>query len=142
MADQENLKFNGQQWLDIYEERLLAALVKLNVGDSGDLANSFIKTALLNSDGDVSRLQLSFLMYGRFRDMGVGKYNPLGHQHEKNIQLFKTKFTRTRHAARWYSKTTTREIALLAEMLQEQFGINLIHSVESNMPQHITTISI
>lgn len=138
----ETKKFSAQQWLDIYEERLQDALLKHGIGKTGSLASSFVKTVILNADAEPAKMQMQFLFYGRFRDMGVGRGQALGFKKEKNIQLYRTQNSFGRKPAKWYSKTTGREIEILAQLLKKHFGIEMIQTIESNLNDLTAPINI
>jgi hypothetical protein len=83
------------------------------------------------------RTRALFNMYGRMRDMGVGRGTSV------NYALVRKRFgaKRTgigRKPARWYSKRRRAEELRLGEILQEKYSISLINLVESSLNQVVT----
>lgn len=112
------------------------SLQKKKIGISGQLFNSF-KRELVANGGDVSAVLIKFALYGRFRDMGVGrgikayerksnKANLIGaRQYGANVEYSR------RQAKRWYPKVKVHETMRLQEILVRDLGVN-IHQWISN----------
>ncbi len=142
MADEKNLKQVGEQWLAIFEEKLKKAIAKREIGVTGTLAASFIKTIIYRSNGDPDRLQISFLMYGRFVDMGVGRGSRIGERHQQNLEKRAGLRAIARYPKKWYSKTVPRQVAVFNNILKDMYGVQMIHSFESSIDNLQVKINI
>lgn len=141
MDDNKPLEEAVQRWLDIAIERYRFYIDKYNVGFTQSLWNSFTESIIRGSGGDISKLEISFLYYGRFVDMGVGR----GYYKGSRKQLGDHKYFKyrnvtgqtnkvvSRKARKWYSKTTSFEIMRLSQILSEQFGLNVDHLAKNSL---------
>lgn len=76
MAELSKLDFIANQfpdWAKITDQLIRAELIKNKVGITDALINSLKYRIIKASSGDDGKYLLSFLQYGRFRDMGVGR---------------------------------------------------------------------
>lgn len=117
-------------WAKYAIEALQAELEKKKVRLTGALFNSF-KKELQATAGDVQAVLIKFLMYGRFRDMGVGnglkayerktnKMNMIG------VKRYGLKLDYVgRQPKRWYPKRKTAETHRLAEILVDEMGADI-----------------
>lgn len=119
-----NLRVIMQRYLEIFEDRLIDAQDRLNVGQSGRLWRSVRSEARPGSG--VFRATISFLFYGRFVDMGAGR----------GMRAF------GKRAKKWYSPVKYSQVARLSEILSEQFSIHLTQEVESVFPRRRIEIDI
>ena len=124
------------EWLSIAVERFQQSLKENKIGVTSSLFNSFLTNIIKNSEGKASRIEIEFLFYGRYVDMGVGKGFPIGsrgnfkdfNKHRKsNGQLHQVH----RKPKKWYSKTKAYEIGKLTDLLAEQYGMQTAKAVES-----------
>jgi len=103
---------NINQWALITERIWRMNIAKYKIGDTQNLINSFKHHINFHSNGDVGSIDLSFLMYGRFVDMGVGKETFVGN----------TGNTMTKRKRKvWYSKTIYSEIKRLTELMADAY---------------------
>ena len=77
MAENTDIKLTVEAWAEIVMERWLDKIDRLGIGYSMQLADSFQMEVISNAGGDVARIEFAFKYYGKFVDMGVGKYTKL-----------------------------------------------------------------
>jgi len=118
------------EWAVIAIKAFQESLQKKKIGISGALFNSF-KRELVANGGDVAGVLIKFAMYGRFRDMGVGrgmkayerktnKSNLIGaKQYGANVSYSR------RQGKRWYPKVKAHETMKLQEILVRDLGVNI-----------------
>ncbi len=133
------------EWLTIAVERFQESLKKNKVGVTQKLFESFLTNVIKSSNGNVSRIEIEFLFYGRYVDMGVGRGFPIGGRRNfKDFDKFRDKGGRLLRANRkpkkWYSKTKAFEIGKLTSILAEQYGLNTAKAVESALESLNITI--
>ncbi len=121
----------GDEFLKILVLRLQRKMMKLKVGSSNELYNSFDTNSILGSSGDLRRLDISFLERGRFVDMGVGKGVSIADVKENARPVNRMRSQHPRRPKKWYSKTIAAETKKLAELLSEYFGVEGINRIES-----------
>jgi len=103
------------------------ALDKKKIGVTRQLYNSF-KRQLQGSGGDVQAVILKFFMYGRFRDMGVGRGMKAYERASNKANLIAAKRYGAdvphsrRQPKRWYSKTRWAQQLRLGELLARDMG--------------------
>lgn len=119
-----NLRQIMQQYLEIFEDRLIDSQDRLNIGRSGKLWRS-IQSEARPGQG-LFRASISFLFYGRFVDMGAGR----------GLRAF------GKRAKKWYSPVKYSQVARLREILAEEFSIFLASEVESVVPQRKIVIDL
>ncbi len=117
----EPTQVDYQKWLSLTIDSLHQALDKYNIGKlNGQLWNS-IMGEVIHSGQDVEKVVIKFAQYGRFVDMGAGRGVKNGKRKPKA----------------WFSKTKTREVARLREMLISSMTSKTIHEVESSLSGNI-----
>ena len=62
----------ANKWLDFTIESFVENMRKLRIQDTGTLMASFKKQVIGSAEGRL-QLQLSYALYGKFIDMGVGR---------------------------------------------------------------------
>ncbi|HWK58747.1 MAG TPA: hypothetical protein VNQ80_15495 [Parapedobacter sp.] len=114
-------------WARIAIVEFQKSIEKKRIGVTRQLYNSF-KKQLVAGGGDVKGVLLKFLMYGRFRDMGVGRGMKAWERATNKANLIAAKrygadvpYSR-RMAKRWYSKTKWAETLRLGELLARDLG--------------------
>jgi len=112
-----------REWANIVVDRWRKRLRKLRIGVSDDLYDSFQLAIHQLSLGEVDRVDFSFLQYGRFRDMGVGKGTPLGMVKENAIALNRTRAAVGRRPGKWYTKTLRAETRTLSDLLADFYQL-------------------
>lgn len=117
-----NTKGAVDAWARITIDRFKKQLAKQNIRKSGALERSFTRELDL-AGGDVQAVTIKFLMYGRFRDMGVGsgvkanerftnKQNLVGAKsYDANVEYAR------RQPKRWFNKPKMAQIYRLREIL-------------------------
>ncbi|MGI4870678.1 MAG: hypothetical protein ACRYFX_05800 [Janthinobacterium lividum] len=115
------------QWLDITVERFVANLRRLRVQDTGALLASFRTDVIGAAQGDQLRLRLSYALYGKFIDMGVGRGMGAGVKKGDDgydrIRNSRGQFRRKKRQARpWYSTEMAHQTHRLAELVLDLYG--------------------
>lgn len=115
------------EWARIAILEFQKSLDKKKIGVTGKLFNSF-KRALEMSGGDVQATIIKFLMYGRFRDMGVGSGVKAYERKTNKANLIAAKryganvsYSR-RQPKKWYNKPKYAQTMRLQELLVESMG--------------------
>jgi hypothetical protein len=101
-----------KDWADIVLERFELKISKLQVNDTGELLKSFTSQLYRDSAGDVEKITFTFLYYGRFPDMGVGKGVKFGQAGKGNNRIIKP----------WFSKTFFGQVYKMGKILAENTG--------------------
>ncbi|PJJ59450.1 hypothetical protein [Hymenobacter chitinivorans] len=127
------------QWLDITVERFQANMRQLKIKDTGALLASFKKQVIGSADGRL-QLQLSYALYGKFVDMGVGRGMGQGvRKADDGYDRIRTSRGRLkrheRKARKWYSKELAYQTKRLAELMSELHGTILISAVTDALPE-------
>lgn len=139
MADKKevlNVDKEIDAWADIAIERFQKVLKQKKIGVTGNLYRSFEKE-VQKSGGNVQAVFIRFAMYGRFRDMGVGR-GMKAHERETNRwNLIANKaygadveYSR-RRPKRWFNKPKMAQIYRLREILAESVG----HAMVANLQE-------
>jgi hypothetical protein len=112
----------AEGWAKFMIERWVGALEKYDIGGGipGDLERSFRADVELNAGGDLERIELAYLYYGLFVDMGVGKGTKSGDQRDNSDsrKLMGKVRGNAREAKPWLSKTTPGQLYKLGDLLQ------------------------
>lgn len=98
-------------WADITIQRWESKIVKLNIVETSALLKSFTSHVSQDAKGNPEKIIFTFLYYGIFPDMGVGKGVSYGQVGDSN-----------RKAKPWYSRQFTAEVHKLAELMAEKYG--------------------
>ena len=107
-----------QQWADIVIERWMAKISKLKIIETSELLRSFTSQVHMDANGDASKIVFTFLYYGIFPDMGVGKGVP----YEKVSQS-------NRRAKPWYSQQFHKEVVKLGYIMAERYGEKAMEAI-------------
>lgn len=141
-----NLKVTYQSFLKIAIERFKGSLDKKlyryrsrgarKLTRTRNLYNSMEDYMIMGTSG-IDMLQIKFLLYGRFLDMGVGKGTNV------NAAMLRKRYTvhrseEPRKPIRWYSKTKEAEQHKLAEILASQYGIGMVKLAENLLNNTVT----
>jgi hypothetical protein len=110
-----------EKWADITSERLAKGAPKLR----GALMASI--SAKTTSD---SQAKLTYLLYGMYRDMGVGRGKKFGDSE-------KIAGKKGRKANKWYSKRMRKEVFALSKLLSDNAGKIILASIDQNIPQKL-----
>lgn len=126
VVNQPNLGKLSKEWADIAIQVWKRNLTRLNIGQKGQLFDSFQFFIRQQSGGTIQSIDFEFLAYGRFVDMGVGKDVPIGNP--GNV-------TTKRKRKPWYSKSIWHEIKRLREILEQQLGKNYADRIVAALEQ-------
>lgn len=146
----QRINFKGlvAAWSDITIERFQKQMDQKVYGRKrSDKKRSLVRTGKLRSDwrkriyldrenGGVKGMQLSFLLYGRFDDMGVGKGTTYALSKYQRVR--KNLEPRTRKPSRWYSKEKTYQMHRLRELLAKYYVNISIASLENYLTDAVT----
>ncbi|SHL88083.1 hypothetical protein [Hymenobacter psychrotolerans] len=142
--NQAQLKL-AEQWLDITVTNFIENMRKLRIKNTGALMASFKKQVIGSASGRL-QLQLSYALYGKFVDMGVGRgmgagvrRGDDGYERIRNTrgQLKR----RQRKAKPWYPKAIGYQTKRLAELMSELHGTLLISAVSDALPAQDVTLN-
>lgn len=100
----------ARRWADIVLERWIRKIRQLKIGSSGELLKSLNSHLTLEANGDPKKITFTFLYYGRFVDMGVGR----------GVKLGDTSGRRKKKP--WYSSTFLKEVNVLGRELAKRYG--------------------
>lgn len=98
-------------WADIVIQRWETKISRLGIIETQELLRSFTSQVELDAQGDPFKITFTFLYYGIFPDMGVGK----GVKYDQVAGS-------NRRAKPWYSKQLASEIRKLAGFMAERYG--------------------
>lgn len=119
-------------WAKYAIQALQEELDKKKIRITGALFNSF-KKELRASQGNVQEVLIKFAMYGRFRDMGVGRGLKAYERRTNKMNLIGAKRYGAnvdyigRQPKRWYPKRKMREIHRLSEILADEMGEEVVN---------------
>lgn len=118
MADKEHIE-NLQAWSDIVIERWRKRISRLKINDTRALSRSFQVMVEKDANGDPEKITFTFLYYGKFVDMGVGKDTNLSQRGQTN-----------RKAKPWYTTGFRKEISKLAGIMAEKYGGEVVSMIK------------
>ena len=106
------------RWAEIVIERWQKRIARFRIGSTGALVRSFTSAVETDAKGDVSKIAFTYLYYGMFVDMGVGR----GTKYEQ-------RGTTNRKVKPWYSSIVRKEIYKLGELMIERHGVKVLDSM-------------
>ena len=111
-------------WAKITIKRWQKKIQGLKIGESGELARSFLYDVVASAQGDVLKIDFAFRYYGKFVDMGVGKGVKIGQvkENQDSRKLEGKMLGNRRRPKKWYSKTFAAEAMKLGEIMAKEFG--------------------
>jgi hypothetical protein len=111
---------------------------KLRISQSGRLDTSFLKNVVGTPQGGVISIQFSFLYYGKFVDMGVGRGVKIGDVSENKIsrRLEGRMLGNRRRPKKWYGKTFYAEVSTLKEILVKEYAHKGVLQIVENLNDH------
>lgn len=118
MSNERQEAYIASRWAEIVIERWQKKIAKYKIGSTGALVRSFTSAVEADAKGDVQKITFTYLYYGMFVDMGVGrgtKYSQRG--------------TTKRQIKPWYSSVVRREIYKLGELMIEKHGVKVLDSM-------------
>lgn len=105
-------------WADIVIQRWESKITRLNIVETSELLKSFTSHVFTDAKGDPFKVMFTFLYYGIFPDMGVGKGVPYNMVASSN-----------RKAKPWYSRQFTAEVHKLAILMAERYGEKALDAI-------------
>ena len=120
----------ANKWLDITIERFIENMLKLRITDTRTLLESFQKQVVGSAEGRL-QMKLSYALYGKFVDMGVGRGMGAGIR-KKDDGFERIRNTRgqlhrhTRKPRNWYSRELSHQTKRLSELMLDLYGKVLI----------------
>ncbi|GAA3954149.1 hypothetical protein [Hymenobacter algoricola] len=133
------------KWLEFTVAGFVKNMRQLRIKDTGALMASFKKQVIATADGRL-QLDLSYALYGKFIDMGVGRGMGLGVKKGDDgfdrIRNSRGQLKRYgRKARKWYSKELAFQTKRLAELMSELHGTILISTVADALPTETIAIT-
>lgn len=113
MNNNTNITETLKAWADIVIDNWEQKIYALDVNYSYDLIESFKNEVISQANGDVAKIEFTFLYYGKFVDMGVGRGVPLSEAGET---------WHRRKKKPWYSKVFFSEIKKLSVIVSEKYA--------------------
>ncbi|MFD2163656.1 hypothetical protein ACFSJU_14700 [Paradesertivirga mongoliensis] len=146
LHDKINIRGEVDQWSRYTIERFQKSIRQKKIGKSGALERSFGRK-MQSSGGELHEVSISFLMRGRFRDMGVGrglkayernsnKASQLGAKVGANVSYVH------RAPKRWLNKTKMSQVYKLNEILGKSTGKSVGTLVSDGMSSTSITTNI
>lgn len=133
-----------EAWARIAIIKFQKAIESKKIIDTRHLFNSF-KKELRDNGGDVQAVLLKFAMYGRYRDMGVGRGMKAYERKTNKANLIAAKSYGanvsyvSRQPKRWYNKTRIRETLKLQEILIRDLGNDISKWVSTTFGGEVTS---
>lgn len=112
MAESSSYKQMAERWAEIVIERWIRKIQVLDIGSTGELLKSLQSHVTLDAKGDPAKITFTYLYYGIFTDMGVGKDVKIGEAGRGN----------NRRKKPWYSSVFENEVATLGRLMAERYG--------------------
>jgi hypothetical protein len=128
MANDLKQKIDNPQiakaWADITIKNWRERLVNLHAVRSSRLWSSFVDNVIAQSNGDLTKIEFTFLYYGRFVDMGVGRGTGIGgvRDNASSRRLVGKMVGNRRKPKKWYSKTLAHEVMRLSEITGKKYA--------------------
>lgn len=127
----------AKKWLDITITRFIENMRQLRINDTGALMASFQKQVVGSAEGRL-QLRLSYALYGKFVDMGVGRGMAAGVRRGDDgyDRVRRTRGQLRRHTRKprnWYSRELSYQTKRLAELMLDLYGTVLI-ATATNVP--------
>ncbi|TPG71973.1 hypothetical protein [Hymenobacter nivis] len=126
-------------WLDITVERFVGNMRRLKIQNTGALMASFKKEVIGAAEGDQIRLRLSYALYGKFVDMGVGRGHGAGiKKGDDGYDRLRNTRGQLRRRARkpraWYSTEIAHQTHRLSELMLDLYGKVLLTTATDALP--------
>ena len=120
----------AKKWLDITISRFIENMRKLRIQDTGTLMASFQQQVVGSAEGRL-QLTLSYALYGKFVDMGVGRGMGAGVRQGDDgydrIRRNRGQLRRhTRKPRNWYGREMGYQTKRLAELMLDLYGTVLL----------------
>lgn len=109
-----------QKFADITIERWENRIYKLNIRQTGELIRSFTSRVRTDAGGKPELVVFTFLYYGIFPDLGVGRGVTMAEAPKGN-----------RRIKPWYNKIFWSRLNWIAHRTAEQYGINAAEQIKT-----------
>lgn len=127
-----------QAWADIVVKIWEDKVQQMQIYDTRTLLNSFAIHVQQAAGGRVDYVVFAFQYYGRFVDMGVGKYQPADAISQNLLAKMDSpgRRTRSREPRPWYSKAFYSQLRKLSEILAEKYAqrsaLTIVQNIDDN----------
>ncbi|MBC6698865.1 hypothetical protein [Hymenobacter sp. BT190] len=133
------------KWLDFTVQAFVENMRQLRIRNTGALMASFRQQVIGGAEGRL-QLQLSYALYGKFIDMGVGRGMGQGVRRGDDgydrIRNGRGQLKRReRKARKWYAKEMAYQTKRLSELMSELHGTILISAVSDALPAEDVNIN-
>lgn len=127
----------AKKWLDITISRFIDNMRKLRIQDTGTLMASFQQQVVGSAEGRL-QLRLSYALYGKFVDMGVGRGMGAGITKKDDgydrIRRNRGQLRRhTRKPRDWYGREISYQTKRLSELMLDLYG-NVLIATATDVP--------
>lgn len=122
-------------WAKYANQDLGKSLTKKHIGVTGALSSS-LKFSLIGPHDDVQKVKFSFLNYGKFSDMGVGRGQKLG-DIKGNKTIYKETGVHGRKATKWFSKVIFPEANTLGKLLAVNYGLQISNEINESFSDSV-----
>lgn len=127
----------AKKWLDITISKFIENMRRLRIQDTGALMASFRQQVVASAEGRL-QLTLSYALYGKFVDMGVGRGMGAGVKKGDDgydrIRQTRGQLRRhTRQPRNWYSRELGYQTKRLSELMLDLYGTVLL-TTASDVP--------
>jgi hypothetical protein len=128
----------AKKWLDITISRFIENMRTLRIQDTGALMASFQQQVVGSAEGRL-QLRLSYALYGKFVDMGVGRGMGAGvRQGDDGYDRIRRQLRRhTRQPRNWYSRELSYQTKRLSELMLDLYG-NVLIATATNVAAQTT----
>lgn len=134
-----NQRITATAWAEVTIKEFRKRIKNKRIGSSGRLAREFAKHVESSAGGDVQKIKMSFMFYGMFVDMGVGKGTKINDVKENAIQRRLTGSRGIkRRPKKWYSETMETEVFQLGRIMAEKYGVIAFNEIKEILPKQAT----
>lgn len=135
------------KWLDITVDRFTANIASMRILHTAALLVSFRKQVIGAAEGDELKLRLSYALYGKFVDMGVGRGMGKGiTRTDDGYNRLRNGRGQLKHKPRaprpWYSTEIFHQTMRLAELMQELRGRAAFSTITEALPTAPTEVNL
>lgn len=130
---QPDINVTVAAWADIVLKIWRDKIIQLKVYNTGELYKSLKHEIYRNANGNIDKIDFSFLVYGIYVDAGVGKGSQ-GNRDWMDASEFDEWNRRTdRIRKQWLSKTFFSQVMKLREILAEKYRQDITYNITSHL---------
>lgn len=118
-----------EAWAKMMVDIWIEKANEYGIGSSGDFIESFMYDVRERSNGEIDKIVHVYNYYGRFTDMGVGKYVPYENVKQSN-----------RKEKPWHSETYWRSVKVLTMKMSELYGQEFLGYITDNFSMSQTRL--